>query len=43
MVTPININYRCNEQIRVTPVRVINEANEQLGVMSNVEALRMAR
>jgi translation initiation factor IF-3 len=43
MVTPINQNFRCNEQIRVTPVRVIGADNEQLGILSNVEALRMAR
>jgi translation initiation factor IF-3 len=43
LVTPINQNLRCNEQIRVTPVRVINDAGEQLGLMPNFEALRMAR
>jgi translation initiation factor IF-3 len=43
LVTLINQNFRCNEQIRVTPVRVIGENNEQLGILSNVDALRMAR
>lgn len=43
MVTPINQNLRCNEQIRVSPVRVIGENNEQLGILPNFEALRMAR
>ncbi len=43
MVTPINQNLRCNEQIRVSPVRVIGAENEQLGIMPNYEALRLAR
>lgn len=42
-VRPINQNLRCNEQIRVSPVRVIDDSNEQLGIMSNHEALQMAR
>jgi len=42
-VRPINLNLRCNEQIRVSPVRVIGENNEQLGIMPNYEALRLAR
>jgi translation initiation factor IF-3 len=42
-VTPINQNLRCNEQIRISPVRVIGPENEQLGIMNNHEALRMAR
>ena len=40
---PINLNLRCNEQIRVSPVRLIGENNEQLGIMPNYEALRLAR
>lgn len=40
---PINQNLRCNEQIRVSPVRLIGDNNEQLGIVSNLEALRMAR
>jgi translation initiation factor IF-3 len=43
MVTPINLNLRCNEQIRATPVRLIGENNEQLGILPNYEALRIAR
>lgn len=34
---------RCNEQIRVSPVRLIGENNEQLGILPNYEALRLAR
>ncbi len=43
MAKTIGSNLRANEQIRISPVRVINEANEQLGIMENYEALRMAR
>jgi len=39
----INQNLRSNEQIRVSPVRLIGEDNEQLGIFNNHEALRMAR
>lgn len=34
---------RRNEQIRISPLRVITEEGEQLGVMSNDEAQRTAR
>lgn len=34
---------RCNEQIRISPVRVIGDSGELLGVMDNREALRLAR
>ncbi len=34
---------RCNEQIRVTPIRLINENNEQVGIVATMEAMRMAR
>ena len=34
---------RINEQIRVTPVRVINDDGEQLGIMSTDEAIKTAR
>jgi translation initiation factor IF-3 len=34
---------RCNEQIRISPIRLINEANEQVGIVATLEALRMAR
>lgn len=40
---PINPNLRCNEQIRITPVRLIGDNNEQLGIVSTSEAMRMAR
>lgn len=36
-------NQRVNEQIRISPVRVINENNEMLGVMDTREAQRLAR
>jgi translation initiation factor IF-3 len=34
---------RRNEQIRISPVRVIGDSGEQLGVLSNDEAQRLAR
>ena len=34
---------RCNEQIRLSPVRLINDLNEQVGIVPTMEALRMAR
>ena len=34
---------RINEQIRVATVRVINDAGEQLGIMSTDEAIKTAR
>ncbi len=34
---------RCNEQIRISPVRLINEVNEQVGVVPIMEALRLSR
>lgn len=40
---PNNNQQRINEQIRVTPVRVISEAGEQLGVIPTEEALDRAR
>ena len=39
----ISTNYRHNEQIRISPVRVVNDAEEQLGVLPTAEAIRMAR
>ncbi|QOJ16042.1 MAG: translation initiation factor IF-3 [Planctomycetia bacterium] len=42
MVNPITTNLRCNEQIRISPIRVIGPENEQLGVLGTAEALRMA-
>lgn len=40
---PINQNLRTNEQIRISPVRLIGENNEQLGILPTNEAMRMAR
>ncbi|MCL2649073.1 MAG: translation initiation factor IF-3 [Phycisphaerales bacterium] len=34
---------RCNEQIRISPIRLINDANEQVGIIATPEAIRMAR
>ena len=34
---------RCNEQIRISPIRLINDQNEQVGIVPTLEALRMAR
>lgn len=36
-------SYRANEQIRISPVRLINERNEQVGIVPTSEALRLAR
>lgn len=43
MSKKITTNLRCNEQIRLSPIRVIGAENEQLGVISTDEAMRMAR
>lgn len=42
-VTSINQNLRTNDQIRVSPVRLIGPDNEQYGIVSNTEALQRAR
>jgi translation initiation factor IF-3 len=42
-VRPINQNLRTNEQIRISPIRLIGENNEQLGIMTNIDAMRIAR
>jgi len=34
---------RVNDQIRITPIRLINENNEQVGIVATLEALRLAR
>lgn len=39
----ISTHFRHNEQIRISPVRLINEKDEQVGVVSTSDALRMAR
>ncbi|WP_428940979.1 translation initiation factor IF-3 [Fontivita pretiosa] len=36
-------NFRHNEQIRLSPVFLINEKDEKVGIVSTAEALRMAR
>jgi translation initiation factor IF-3 len=36
-------NLRCNEQIRITPIRVIDENDQQLGIIETREALMKAR
>src|SRR5690606_1443803 len=40
---PFTKGPRLNEQIRISPIRVIDENNEQRGVMETHEALRLAR
>lgn len=35
--------HRCNEQIRLSPIRLIDHENNQLGIVPTDEALRMAR
>ena len=34
---------RCNEQIRISPIRLISETNEQVGIIPILEGLRLAR
>jgi len=41
--TTISTNFRHNEQIRISPIRLINQHEEQIGVVSTAEAMRMAR
>ena len=36
-------NLRVNHQIRISPVRVINDKNEQVGVIPIDEAMRLAQ
>lgn len=42
-VIAISTNFRHNEQIRISPIRLINHKEEQVGITSTNEALRMAR
>jgi translation initiation factor IF-3 len=42
-VSAISTNFRHNEQIRISPIRLINEKEEQAGIVPTNEALRMAR
>jgi translation initiation factor IF-3 len=39
----ISTHFRHNDQIRISPIRLINDKEEQVGVVSTAEALRMAR
>jgi translation initiation factor IF-3 len=39
----ISTNFRHNEQIRISPVRLVNDKEEQVGIISTGEAMRMAR
>ena len=39
----ISTNFRHNEQIRISPIRLINQLEEQIGVVSTAEAMRLAR
>jgi translation initiation factor IF-3 len=42
-IKAISTNFRHNEQIRISPIRLINDKEEQVGIVSTAEALRMAR
>lgn len=39
----ISTNFRHNEQIRISPIRLIDHNDQQVGIVSTSEALRMAR
>jgi translation initiation factor IF-3 len=39
----ISTNFRHNEQIRLSPIFLINDKDEKVGQISTAEALRMAR
>jgi len=39
----ISTQFRHNDQIRISPIRLINDKEEQVGVITTAEALRMAR
>jgi translation initiation factor IF-3 len=39
----ISTNFRHNEQIRISPIRLINQHDEQMGIVSTGDAMRMAR
>jgi translation initiation factor IF-3 len=41
--TAISTNFRHNEQIRLSPVRLIDQNENQVGIVPTAEALRMAR
>ena len=39
----ISTDFRHNEEIRVSPIRLINEKEELVGIVSTKDALRVAR
>jgi translation initiation factor IF-3 len=39
----ISTNFRHNEQIRISPIRLINDKEDQVGIVSTADAQRMAR
>jgi translation initiation factor IF-3 len=41
--TPIAKDLRCNEQIRISPIRLIDESDQQAGIVEVREALSKAR
>jgi len=41
--TLISTHFRHNEQIRLSPIRLVNDNEEQLGIVPTAEALKMAR
>ncbi len=41
--TTISTNFRHNEQIRISPIRLVNQHEEQIGIVSTAEAMRLAR
>lgn len=42
-VPAIQTHFRHNDQIRISPVRLVNAKEEQVGIVPTAEALRMAR
>jgi len=36
-------NLRCNAQIRISPVRLVDQHNQQVGIVETYEAMRRAR
>ncbi len=42
-IKAISTNFRHNDQIRISPIRLVNDKEEQVGIVSTAEALRMAR
>src|SRR5579872_2851802 len=41
-IEPIENSHRVNEQIRISPVRVVGAAGEVLGILATAEAQKMA-